>query len=136
MLALGLWRHDRLIGLATAEVVDPESAEIAFVVSDAAHGLGIATLLLEHLAAAARAAGIRRFTAEVLVDNAPMLQVMRDAGFKVSRRNDQGVVTIEMDTTETPAALAAADDRDSVSEAASLQAVAEPTPRGRRRRTP
>ena len=126
VLALGLWRHDRLIGLATAEVVDPQSAEIAFVVSDAAHGLGIATLLLEHLAAAARAAGIRRFTAEVLVDNAPMLQVMRDAGYTVSRRNDQGVVSIEMDTTETPAALVAADDRDSVSEAASLQALLSP----------
>ena len=43
---------DRLVGIATAEVVEPTSAEIAFVVSDAAHGLGIATLLLEHLAAA------------------------------------------------------------------------------------
>ena len=44
-----------------------------------------------------------------------MLQVLRDAGFTVARRNDQGVVTIEMDTTETPEAVAAADDRDSVS---------------------
>jgi acyl-CoA synthetase (NDP forming)/GNAT superfamily N-acetyltransferase len=126
LLALGLWRHDRLAGLATAEVTDPQSAEIAFVVSEEAHGLGIATLLLEHLAAAARAAGIRRFTADVLMDNGPMLQVMRDAGFTVSRRNAQGVVTIEMETTETPAALAAADDRDSVSEAASLQALLRP----------
>ena len=89
-----------------------ESAEIAFVVSDAVHGLGIATLLLEHLAAAARAAGIQRFTADVLADNAPMLQVMRDAGFMVSRRNDQGVVTIEMDTSETAESVGAADDRD------------------------
>ena len=114
------------MGLATAEVFDAESAEIAFVGPDDAHGLGIATLLLEHLAAAARAARIRRFTADVLADNAPMLQVMRDAGFTVTRSNDQGVVTIEMDTTETPAALAAADDRDSVSEAASLEALLSP----------
>jgi acyl-CoA synthetase (NDP forming)/GNAT superfamily N-acetyltransferase len=126
LLALGLWRHGHLAGVATAEVVDAESAEIAFVVSDAAHGLGVATLLLEHLAAAARIAGVRRFTAEVLADNATMLQVVRDAGFTVTRRSAQGVVTIEMDTSDTPEAVAAADQRDSVSEEASLEALLRP----------
>ena len=126
VLALGLWRHGRLDGVATAEIVDAESAEIAFVVSDAVHGLGIATLLLEHLAAAARDAGLRRFTADVLADNGPMLQVVRDAGFAVTHRSDQGVVTIEMDTSETPEALGAADDRDSRSEAMSLAPLLRP----------
>jgi acyl-CoA synthetase (NDP forming)/GNAT superfamily N-acetyltransferase len=126
VLALGLWRHGELVGVATAESTDTESAEIAFVVSDAAHGLGIATLLLEHLAAAARAAGIRQFTAEVLADNASMLQVVRDAGFTVSRRSARGVVTIEMDTSDTPEAVAAADERDSLSESASLEPLLSP----------
>jgi acyl-CoA synthetase (NDP forming)/GNAT superfamily N-acetyltransferase len=126
LLALGLWRRGRLMGVATAEVSDPPSAEIAFVVSDDAHGLGIATLLLEHLAAAARTAGIRRFSAEVLVDNAPMLQVMRDAGFTVVRRSAQGVVAIEMDTSDTAEAVAAADHRDSLSERASLEPLLSP----------
>lgn len=126
VLALGLWRHGRLVGVATAEITDAESAEIAFVVSDAAHGLGIATLLLEHLAAAARLAGIRRFSAEVLADNAGMLQVVRDAGFTVSRRSAQGIVAIEMDTSETPEAVAAADERESVSESASLEPLLSP----------
>jgi acyl-CoA synthetase (NDP forming)/GNAT superfamily N-acetyltransferase len=126
VLALGLWRDRDLRGVATAELLDAESAEIAFVVSDATHGLGIATLLLEHLAAAARAAGVRRFTADVLLDNTPMLRVMRDAGFTVTRHHDQDVVTIEMDTSETPEALSAADDRDSFSEAASLEPLLHP----------
>jgi len=126
VLALGLWRQDDLAGVATAEVTDTVSAEIAFVVSDAAHGLGIATLLLEHLAAAARVAGIRRFSAEVLADNATMLQVVRDAGFTVSRRSAHGVVTIEMDTSDTPEAVAAADKREAVSEAASLEPLLSP----------
>jgi acyl-CoA synthetase (NDP forming)/RimJ/RimL family protein N-acetyltransferase len=126
VLALGLWRRDLLVGVATAEVCNADTAEIAFVVSDDTHGLGIATLLLEHLAAAARAVGIRRFSAEVLADNAPMLQVVRDAGFTVSRRSAQGVVTIEMDTSDTPEAVAAADRRDSVSESASLQPLLSP----------
>jgi acyl-CoA synthetase (NDP forming)/RimJ/RimL family protein N-acetyltransferase len=126
VLALGIWRHDRLVGVATAELVDAETAEIAFVVSDEAHGLGIATLLLEHLAAAARVAGVRRFTADVLTDNVAMLHVLKDAGFTVSRHSDQGVVTIEMDTSDTPEAVSAADDRDSTSEAASLAALLRP----------
>ena len=46
VMALGLWRQERLLGLATAELLDRASAEIAFVVTDAEHGLGIATLLL------------------------------------------------------------------------------------------
>ncbi len=109
VLALGLWRRERLVGLATAELVDRTSAEIAFVVADSDHGLGIATLLLEHLAAEARRADVRRFTAEVLVDNSPMLAVLRDVGFTLTRRSAEGVVTIDMETVETVESLAAAD---------------------------
>ena len=47
VLALGLWRHDRLMGLATAEVVDRESAEIAFVVSDAAKYMTATTVFVD-----------------------------------------------------------------------------------------
>jgi acyl-CoA synthetase (NDP forming)/GNAT superfamily N-acetyltransferase len=126
VLALGLWRRERLTGVVTAEHCGADSAEIAFVVSDQDHGLGIGTLLLEHVAAAARVAGVRRFTADVLADNALMLQVMRDAGFAVNQRTDRGVVSIEMDTAETPASLSAADDRDSVAEAASLRPLLRP----------
>jgi GNAT superfamily N-acetyltransferase len=112
LLGLGLWHESRLAGLATAELIDRESAEIAFVVTDSEHGLGIATLLLEHLAAEARWAGVRRFTAEVLVDNSPMLRVMMAAGFGVRRHSGDGVVTIDMQTSDSPcASLAVARDR-------------------------
>ena len=126
VLALGLWRQDRLLGLVTAERIDRTSAEIAFVVTDSEHGLGIATLLLEHLTADARRAGVRRLLAEVLVDNSPMLRVMRDAGFTVTRRSADGVVTIDMETGESIESLAAADMRDAVSEAASLLPLLSP----------
>lgn len=126
VLALGLWRDGRLAGLGTAERLDDGSAEIAFVVSDSEHGRGIATLLLEHLAAAARRAGVRRFVAEVLADNAPMLQVIRDAGFAATRHSEDGVVTIEMDTAVTPGTLMASDRRESVSETASLLPLLRP----------
>ena len=43
-----------------------DEAEVAFTVDDAHHGRGIATVLLEHLAAMAREIGLKRFTAEHL----------------------------------------------------------------------
>src|ERR1051325_4015592 len=48
---------------------DPRVAEVAFEVGDADQGRGIGTLLLEHLAAAARLNGIATFVAEVEADN-------------------------------------------------------------------
>lgn len=126
VVALGLWRDHHLAGLGTAELVDGQTAEIAFVVSDVEHGRGIATLLLEHLAAEARRAGVRRFEAEILVDNAAMLDVVRDAGFAATRRSADGVVTVEMDTAVTPLSLAASDRREFVAEAASLRPLLHP----------
>jgi acyl-CoA synthetase (NDP forming)/GNAT superfamily N-acetyltransferase len=125
VIALGLWQHGQLVGLATAER-ENDSAEVAFVVADAWHGRGVGTLLLEHLAAAARSVGITRFTADVLMDNVAMLQVFHDAGFDTMRTFDRDVATVAMDTRVSDAALEAADARESRSEAASLDALLRP----------
>ena len=58
-------------------------------------GKGIATLLLEHLAAIAASNGIKRFTAEVLADNRPMLAVFSRAGWPLERRYDSGVIEVD-----------------------------------------
>src|SRR5262245_39296587 len=50
-----------------------DEAEVAFTVADAHHGRGIATVMLEQLAAVGREFGLKRFTAEVLPDNRAML---------------------------------------------------------------
>jgi acyl-CoA synthetase (NDP forming)/RimJ/RimL family protein N-acetyltransferase len=77
-------------------------AEAAFMVADDHQGEGIATLMLEHLAAIARSNGIERFTAEVLADNRPMLAVFAKAGWPLQRRFESGVVDLdwELATTE------------------------------------
>ena len=125
VLALGLWQRGALVGLATGERLR-DSAEVSFVVADAWHGRGVGTLLLEHLAAAGRAAGVVEFTAEVLADNGPMLSVFRDAGFGAIRTFDRDVVTVVMDTRVSDAALEAADAREARAEAASLEALFRP----------
>src|SRR3712207_7667794 len=45
------------------------SAEVAFLIEDAHQRRGLGSVLLEHLAAAARERGIKRFVAEVLAQN-------------------------------------------------------------------
>lgn len=48
---------------------DPDTAEIAFAVSDALQRQGLGTVLAEALADAARERGVRRFVATMLPDN-------------------------------------------------------------------
>src|SRR3712207_6427958 len=85
---------DRILAVGRYERLGPDSpdAEVAFVVEDAHQGRGIGSVLLEHLAAAARDVGITRFVAEVLPANGAMLRVFSDAGYQVQRRYGDGVV--------------------------------------------
>ena len=52
-------------------------------------------LLLEHLAQAARERGITRFVAEVLPANRRMAKVFADAGYRVSKGIEDGVLAVE-----------------------------------------
>lgn len=116
----------RLAAVATAEPVDSTTSEVAFLVDDARHGLGLGSLLLEHLAAAARDRGIHRFVAEVLFENHGMLDVLSHAGFAVVRRTESGCVHVELDTRVSPEVLRAADERERRTEARSLRPLLYP----------
>src|SRR5262249_41448577 len=92
--ALLAWLGDRLAGVASYEPSEPGTAEVAFAVPDDLHGLGIATLLLEHLVSAARERGLHAFTAQALLENQPMLGVCAAAGLPVHRQLTEGVVEL------------------------------------------
>ncbi len=63
-VALAVERHGEFIAWASYERwPNRDDAEAAFMVDDEHQGKGIATLLLEHLAAIARSNGVTRFTA-------------------------------------------------------------------------
>lgn len=117
---------ETIVALATAERVSLDVAEVAFLVSDAEHRHGLGGLLLEHLAAACRDVGIRRFVAEVLPDNTSMIRVFRDAGFTLSNRSELGVVLVEMSTEASATAVEVADRREAASEARSLAPLFHP----------
>jgi GNAT superfamily N-acetyltransferase len=104
-------RAGRLIGIADVERCGDSTSEIAFLVADDSHGLGIATLLLERAAEDARASGIDWFVADVLTINHPMLEVFADAGFTIERHLDHGDVALRISTELDVAARAAMDAR-------------------------
>ena len=64
---------------------------------------GVASALLEHIAAVARERGIRRFAAEVLPANSKMIKVFTDAGYTQQRSFEDGVVRLEFDLEPTDA---------------------------------
>lgn len=61
-------------------------AEVALVVRDDYQNRGIGTELLSYLTYLARRQGLLGFTAEVLVENRPMLRLFEKAGFSTQRR--------------------------------------------------
>lgn len=68
---------------------DPPVAEVAVAVVDDWQGRGVATTLLDDLAARAREEGIERFSASVLAGNEAMLAVFRDlADVRVTGRGE------------------------------------------------
>ncbi len=76
----------------------PESADLGFAVSDEYQGLGIGSLLMQHLIRLARQSGVKQFTALVLPDNKKMLSVFRKSGLKVSETvNSVGVLELVLD---------------------------------------
>jgi acyl-CoA synthetase (NDP forming)/GNAT superfamily N-acetyltransferase len=100
--ALVVESHDEFTAWASYERWPGRNeAEAAFMVDDDHHGQGIATLLLEHLAAIARANGIEHFTAEVLADNRAMLAVFAKAGWPLQRRFESGIVDLDWDLATT-----------------------------------
>ncbi len=102
MIAVG--RYDRLAASARAEV--------AFAVVDEHQGRGIASLLLEYLAAYAPDNGITRFTADTLTENRRMLDVFTAARLhRESQSTSDGVVRITFDIEPTGASMAAMERR-------------------------
>ncbi|MFL6142840.1 MAG: GNAT family N-acetyltransferase [Labedaea sp.] len=104
-----------------------DSAEVAFVVEDAHQKRGLGSILLEHLAAAARERGLRRFEADVLAENHKMINVFREAGYtRVSTEIEQGVLHLEFTIDPTEESLAVARSREQAAEARSVHNLLHP----------
>ncbi len=88
-------------GLGVARFVrspdDPTIAEVAVAVVDDWQGRGLASALLHDLAARARDEGIERFSASVLAENDPIMNLFRGFGDVHVTGHDHGVVELLID---------------------------------------
>ncbi|MCT7352634.1 GNAT family N-acetyltransferase, partial [Streptomyces sp. 15-116A] len=119
-------RYDRIGADGTPASAPADEAEVAFLVQDAHQGRGVASALLEHIAAVARERGIRRFAAEVLPANTKMIKVFTDAGYTQKRSFEDGVVRLEFDLEPTDRSLAVQYAREQRAEARSVQRLLAP----------
>lgn len=86
-----------IVGGGRYILISSDTAEVAFMITDAYQGKGIGSLLLRHLIAMAREAGLRRLIAEVLPENTPMLKIFERCGLSISVARDPGVVHVTLD---------------------------------------
>jgi len=104
----------------------PDIAEVAFLVEDAHQGRGLGSILLEHLAAAGRERGIRRFAAEVLAENGGMVRIFLHAGYTATRSYSDGVVHLEFPIDATTSSLAVRYEREQRAESRSIARLLNP----------
>ncbi len=80
------------VGRFVRDPHEPDLAEAAITIADDHQGKGLGKLLLRRLVEAARERQIRRFRAEVLAENAPMVHLLREAGAQVVRTDGASLV--------------------------------------------
>ena len=120
--------HGDFIAWASYErLQNRDDAEVAFMVDDEHHGKGIATLLLEHLAAVARHNGITRFTAQTLGNNRGMLSVFAKAGWPVHRRFESGVIDIDFALDDTSEFIDSVERREQRADSRAVARLLLPT---------
>ena len=100
LVTLGAGPDETVIGAGRYVVSGSEqggrSAEVAFMVEEDYHGLGIAGRLLRHLAGIARGKGIATFAADILAENKSMLAVFARSGLPMQKRRDGGIVHLTL----------------------------------------
>jgi len=121
MVAVG--RFDRA---GTAGTPDGTRADVAFLVEDAHHGRGLASVLLEHLAVIARELGVEAFVAQVLPQNARMPRVFAEAGYTVRDHTEDDVLILDFPLEPTASSVAVTQAREQRAEARSVERMLRP----------
>ncbi|MDQ2848087.1 MAG: GNAT family N-acetyltransferase [Actinomycetota bacterium] len=125
-LAIGAIVAGLVVGVASFERIGPDSAEFALLIEDASQHLGIGTLLIEHLAASARHRAITTLRADVLTQNATMINVIRALGLPITTTQDGEVQQVSVGLTPDVSAATAVDERDRGAVEASLRPLLAP----------
>ncbi len=115
-----------IVGVVRYDQVKPGEAEVAFTIRDDYQGRGLGSVLLEHVAAAARERGVHRFVAEVLPANNRMIEVFRQAGFGPHTSMEDGYLLMEFTIEPTESSRAVMEAREHRAEARSIERLLAP----------
>jgi RimJ/RimL family protein N-acetyltransferase len=101
LVTIGAGEDEVVVGGASYVVGDActtggRSAEVAFLIEEDFQGRGMASLLIRHIIAIARADGLDRLEADVLSRNLPMLQVLRRCGLPMTARHQADVIHVTL----------------------------------------
>ncbi len=87
---------EEIVGLGQYNFVEAtHTAEVAFIVRDDYQNNGIGTELLNFLTFLAMKQGLLGFSAEVLIENKPMLHVFEKSGFEIMNHNADGMYDLK-----------------------------------------
>ncbi|MGW1994628.1 bifunctional acetate--CoA ligase family protein/GNAT family N-acetyltransferase [Embleya sp. NPDC001921] len=138
-VGLGLFVGDEMVAIVRYDRIGPDgravrtgpqgrssTAEVAFLVQDDQQGRGVASVLLEHIAAVARERGIRRFVADVLPSNRRMVTVFTEAGYTQQSAFEDGVVRLTLELAPTETSLGVMLGREHRAEARSIARLLTP----------
>ena len=100
--------------------------DVSFLVQDSHHGLGVANILLEHLAQIGREGGVERFFAEMLTQNRQMVQVFLRAGYTVRRELADGFITVDFAIAPSATSREVMQRRELRAEASSIRTLLTP----------
>ncbi|TDC46626.1 GNAT family N-acetyltransferase [Jiangella ureilytica] len=125
-VALILLVGNDMIAVGRYERISRAEAEVSFLVEDEHQGRGVGSVLLEHLAQAARERGVRRFVADILPANHKMITVFADAGYTVDNSYEDGVVHVEFEIAPTGSSLEVMAAREHRAEARSIERLLTP----------
>jgi len=88
---------EEILGIAQYGIDDvTHTGEVGVVVRDDFQGRGIGTELLSYLTYLAKRQGLLGFTAEVLVENRPMMSLFEKMGFDLEKRRSEYVYELKM----------------------------------------
>lgn len=125
--ALVALHGERLVGVAEYDTAGtPDTAELSLAVTGGFRHRGVGTLLLEHLADAARTAGIRAFAGGILTTDQHLRQLITDLGMAVEQKQEDGEVRCTIALTEGEPYLSAVDRRTGTADRASLRPLLRP----------
>lgn len=127
-LALVALAGDEIAGLVryVRDPDEPDHADVTFTIRDDHQSEGFGRLLLEHIAAAARARGIRVLAADVLADNTRMINVFLGSGYRIETGPPGQILHFDIAIDPQTLAVARAERREHTAVRRSLRPLLEP----------